>query len=93
MTKDKINYAKEDKIPGDLDYKEAKVKVSMFLDGDLLLAVKSEAKRTGQKYQSLINKTLREVFLKEVTKVNPDDYLELKKRVEILEQAFLNKGA
>lgn len=67
MSENEINYAKEDKVLGDLDYKDAKVKVSMFLDGDLLLAVKSEAKKTGQKYQSLINKTLREIFLNEVT--------------------------
>lgn len=41
----------------------AKVRISIMLDGDLLLACKKRAAAEGTKYQTLINQVLREVVL------------------------------
>ena len=93
MKGNKIKYGEKDHIKGELDYNAAKIKVSVFLDGDLLQAIKVDAKATNQKYQSLINQALREVFLREMRPIDPNDYQQLKQRVEILEKAFLKKQA
>lgn len=92
MSKD-INYGNKDVVTEELDIKKAKVKVSMFLDGDLLLEVKEQAQKSGVKYQTFINQTLRQVFMGEPTRFDSKDYGELKKRVTILEQAFLKKSS
>lgn len=86
-----INYGEKDVVTEELDISKAKVKVSMFLDGDLLVEIKEQAKISGVKYQTFINQTLRQIFMDESTRFDSKDYSDLKKRVTILEQAFLKK--
>jgi hypothetical protein len=51
-------------IPGDLsDRTKQKVRISIMLDGDLLDAIKAHAKEHDEKYQPLVNQTLRDIFL------------------------------
>ncbi len=88
-----INYGKKDVVTEELDISKAKVKVSMFLDGDLLVEIKEQAKISGVKYQTFINQTLRQIFMDESTRFDSKDYSDLKKRVTILEQAFLKKSS
>ncbi|MDD9952494.1 MAG: BrnA antitoxin family protein [Zetaproteobacteria bacterium] len=71
---DKVEYGKHD--IGDLDMKKAKAKVTIYLDGDVLEAVQSEAERTGTKYQPLLNQALRERFLGEKTVLQRLDAIE-----------------
>ena len=61
----KINKTKTDEILDLPDNPEQhKVRVNMFVDGDVVLAVRKAAKNEGLKYQTLINKTLREIFVR-----------------------------
>jgi uncharacterized protein (DUF4415 family) len=46
--------------------KEAKVRVNTWIDSDIYLALNKEAKATGTKYQTLLNKYLRAAVLKEI---------------------------
>ena len=70
-------------IEGPLRVEDAKIKVTLYLDGDILKAVKRKAKDENKKYQSLVNETLREVFLED--KPIRKELQELVKRVELLE--------
>lgn len=70
-------------IEGPLRIEDAKIKVTLYLDGDILKAVKLKAKEENKKYQSLVNETLREVFLDE--KPIRKELQDLAKRVELLE--------
>ena len=36
-----------------------KVRITTFIDSDILNVLRSEAKKTGRKYQSILNSTLR----------------------------------
>ena len=50
----------------DLKLKNRKVKVSMWMDGDLLQAIKIAAKDEGEnKYTTFLNKYLRKLFVEE----------------------------
>ena len=49
----------------DLDIKKAKVRVNTWIDGDIVLKLKKEAKKMGKGYQTLLNETLRETLFKE----------------------------
>lgn len=51
--------------PKDWDKKEVKIRITTFLDQDLLLEIKKNAKLQKKKYQSYINERLREVFFEE----------------------------
>ena len=46
---------------------EVKIRVNTFIDLDIYDALNDEADRTGQKYQTLLNKYLRAAVLKEVS--------------------------
>ncbi|MEZ4740857.1 MAG: BrnA antitoxin family protein [Bdellovibrionota bacterium] len=85
--KNELHYGKKDFIEGDLSPQSAKVKVTIYLDGDLLLEVRRKAKKLGKKYQTLINESLREKFLGDKASVNPEDFKELSERVALLEKA------
>ena len=43
--------------------KNVKVRITTFVDQDVLKALKCESKRLGMKYQSLLNQTLRHEFI------------------------------
>lgn len=47
--------------------KDYKIRVNTFIDLDIYEALNEEAERTGQKYQTLLNKYLRAAVLKEVS--------------------------
>lgn len=86
--KSEIRYGKDDLIDGDLPPQEAKLKITIYLDGDLLLEVRRQAKKAGKKYQTMINEWLRDAFLNQKAKVDPYDFQRLVERVAILEKAL-----
>lgn len=59
MTK---KYGKHE-VEGELELKNAKVKVTLYIDGDILEYIRKDAKNKNKKYQTLLNDTLREYFL------------------------------
>jgi len=76
-------------VEGELDLKQAKVKVTIYLDGDLLDNARKIAKKEHVKYQTLINSILRRSLLNEN---QAEDRIKiLEERVMKLEQ--LNKVA
>ncbi len=83
-----IRYGKDDLIDGDLPPQEAKLKITIYLDGDLLLEVRRQAKNAGKKYQTMINESLRDAFLNQKARVDPQDFQRLVERVAILEKAL-----
>ena len=46
--------------------REVKIRVNTFIDYDVYEALNEEAERTGQKYQTLLNKYLRAAVLQEI---------------------------
>ena len=77
-----------------LDPKEQKLKVTLYLDGDIYDKAKSEAKKQGKKYQRLINEVLREVLINNATVQKLEGYRvisELLERVEKLEKQSEHK--
>jgi hypothetical protein len=55
----KIKYGAIDLDDSYLDPKSHKVRITTFVDGDILLWLKDEAKKSGKGYQTLLNDTLR----------------------------------
>ncbi len=49
---------------------EVKIRVNTFIDLDIYDALNEEAEKTGQKYQTLLNKYLRAAVLKEVSEAD-----------------------
>ena len=57
----KIAYGTTDLLPNvPFDDKDVKVRISIFVDGDILLAYRRRAEQIGAKYQTLMNLKLRE---------------------------------
>ena len=78
----KITYGKVE-IPEDaFDPRNVKERITIMVDQDVLDEYRSKAQKTGDKYQSLINRTLREALEKP----------ELEKRIEKLEQKMKKLG-
>jgi hypothetical protein len=78
----------------ELDIKAAKAKLSMWIDGDILEAIRlATKKQTGSTkgYQTFLNKKLREIFLNEVTEIDPKRIAEIEKRLGIIEKVVLKK--
>ncbi len=59
MAKKKIKYGKTDVLT-DSDFKNPKIRISMMVDEEILKAFKERAKETGEGYQTLMHRTLRE---------------------------------
>ncbi len=78
----KISYGKVEIPPDAFDAKNIKERITIMLDQDILDTYRRRAKQTGDKYQSLINRALRESLAK------PN----LEKRIEILEQQVKKLG-
>lgn len=74
---------------GELNLENAKVKISMWVDGKIIAAVREQQiQATGSEkgYQTLLNQKLREIFLQ------PDPEIsEIKRRLTILEKAVGGK--
>ena len=71
-------------VPDDLlDPKNHKVRITLFLDGDILMPFKDFASATGGKYQTLINECLKEYtmdFLKTKVRAVERGIAHLKKK-------------
>ena len=66
MNKKNINYGKKDLLNKDeFTSENVKVRITTYIDLDIIEALKAEAKKTKQKYQTILNKKLRESMLKE----------------------------
>lgn len=50
--------------------REVKIRVNTFIDLDIYDALNEEAEKTGQKYQTLLNKYLRAAVLQEVSEAD-----------------------
>ena len=59
MKSKKLKYGKTDVDLSNLDPREIKVRISTFVDGDVLKKLKVHAQKTGLKYQTLLNSVLR----------------------------------
>ena len=86
MEKNKFKTGKVSRIPKDeFERKNVKIRISMFVDSDVLEAVKKVARqRSDIGYQTLINQKLRDVFLNEES---------VEDRLSRLENAILKKRA
>lgn len=78
----KISYGKVEIPEEAFDPKNVKERITIMIDQDILDAYRANAKKTGDKYQSLINRTLREAL----------EQPNLEKRIERLEQKMKKLG-
>lgn len=60
MAKGKINFGIRDMLPGKVDPKDVKVRISIMLDSDVLTHYKKRAEKTGGAYQTMMNLMLRQ---------------------------------
>jgi uncharacterized protein (DUF4415 family) len=59
----KINHGKKDLVTAeDFDPKNVKERITIWLDEEVLDGFRSRAKAEGSKYQSLVNRALREAL-------------------------------
>lgn len=66
MNKKNINYGKKDILTKDeFNSENIKVRITTYIDLDILEALKLEAKKTRQKYQTILNTKLRESIIKD----------------------------
>jgi predicted DNA binding CopG/RHH family protein len=64
-TKNKLKYGNKDLISEDaFEPKNVKVRITTFIDEDILVMLKSYAKKRGNKYQTVLNSLLRSFFYK-----------------------------
>ena len=68
MENNKIVYSRKDKLSEDeFEKKNTKVRITTFIDVDIVEKLKEEAAVSGKKYQTLLNEKLREIVLEEET--------------------------
>ncbi|MCB0407573.1 MAG: hypothetical protein KDD34_05160 [Bdellovibrionales bacterium] len=63
--KDIIFGNKDFDAPTDWEKKDIKIRITTFLDEDLLEKIKTEARLQNKKYQTYLNERLRELFMGE----------------------------
>ena len=81
----KIKYGKKDLlIEDDLDPKNHKVRITSFIDGDILVELKARAEQQGTRYQTLLNQLLRQAL---------KDSASVAERLKKLEEAVFRKSA
>lgn len=80
----KIEYGNVELSENEFDPKEAKFRVTMWMDLDLVDEVRKRAAQDGMKYQPWINRKLRDAILGQNS---------LEKRIEALEGAVFRKVA
>ena len=81
----KIKYGKKDLLnESDLDPKNHKVRITSFIDGDVLVELKARAEQQGTKYQTLLNQLLRQAL---------KDSKSMSERLQRLEEAVFRKSA
>lgn len=59
----KIQYGKKD-ILADADFKNPKIRISMMVDEEVIQAFKKRARETGEGYQTLMHRVLKEASTK-----------------------------
>ena len=65
LEKGKVKYSTKSRLSDDvLDPANHKVRITTYIDGDVLDALKDRAANEGSKYQTLLNDLLREVVFK-----------------------------
>ncbi len=78
----KLSYGQVE-IPEDaFDAKNIKERITIMIDQDILDQYRLRAQKTGDKYQSLINRTLREAL----------EQPSLEKRIELIERKIKKFG-
>ncbi len=82
--KNKIKYGKTRLGPEYLDPKNHKVRITSFIDGDVLAELKVRAEQQGTKYQTLLNQLLRQAL---------SDSVSMAERLKKLEDAVFRKNA
>lgn len=94
----KMNYGKVDTIDEDLDIKKSKIRITTMIDYSIYEALKQKAEVQGEKYQTLLNKILKDYIKsadKNVSQSDGQDSLiekmnkqlkEMAKRVERIEK-------
>ena len=81
----KIKYGKKDLLnESDLDPKNHKVRITSFIDGDILVELKARAEQQGTRYQTLLNQLLRQAL---------KDSASMADRLKKLEDAVFRKSA
>ena len=63
MSKKKIKYGKVNLLT-DEDFKNPKIRISMMMDEEIIKIFKERAKESGEGYQTLMHRALREASLK-----------------------------
>lgn len=63
MSKKKIKYGKVD-VLSDEDFRNPKIRISMMVDEEVIKAFKERAKESGEGYQTIMHRVLREASLK-----------------------------
>ncbi len=71
-------------IEEELRTEDAKFKITIYLDGDVLVKLRKSAEEDGSKYQPFLNKLLRRVLLEEKT--------DLEKRLEAVERFIADQA-
>mgnify|MGYP006278542151 CR=1 FL=1 len=61
--KEKMSYGSEELDANEFDSKNAKFRVTAFIDLDVIEALRNQAKTQGKGYQTLMNEILREAVL------------------------------
>ena len=68
-----LKFGKIDMLPNEpFDPKQVKVRISIMLDGDILQAARVKAGKQRLRYQTFINKVLRQALLGETEAVGID---------------------
>lgn len=81
----KVKHGKRDLLNENyLDPKNHKVRITSFIDGDILSELKLRAEQQGTKYQTLLNQLLRQAL---------KDSESLAERLKKLEDAVFRKNA
>lgn len=66
MKTEKQKYSEKDKLSSDeFEKKNVKIRITTFIDLDILEKLKEEAALSGKKYQTLLNEKLREFMIEE----------------------------
>ena len=83
-----IKYGTVDLLDDEFDPKNIKIRVTTFIDQEVLIALKALAKENGKRYQTLLNAILRSHLLKNKV-VRPN----FEKRVREIVKEELKKRA
>lgn len=93
-TNNAIKYGDKDVLPDqEFDPRDAKVRISIMIDGDILDRYKKEAERLHTKYQTLMNQKLRESLSEGESSPNSVTLKNISDRMDRLEKRFYRERA